>query len=121
CECTARDGEVLIKHIVGPAAKNEFGYAIQIMEADYLDELYYVNNDQSGAGVFMGVETDSSTRVTAYYILSYNPADYGYSGAAGRIRIPVADLEHVYVPRRGHQRRGIPWMSASMSALFQLG
>lgn len=121
CECTARDGEVLIKHIVGPAAKNEFGYAIQIMEADYLDELYYLNNDPSGAGIFMGVETDASTRVTAYYILSYNPADYGYSGAAGRIRIPVEDLEHVYVPKRGHQRRGVPWMVSSMSSLFQLG
>lgn len=120
-ECVARDGDVLIKHIVGPAARNEFGYAIQILEADYLDDLFSLANDPSGAGVFMGVETDASTRVTAYWMTAYNPADYGYSGAAARKRIAAEDMLHCFVPRRGGQRRGVPWMSASMSALFQLG
>lgn len=120
-ECVARDGEILIKPIIGSAAGNEFGFAIQIIEADYLDELYYETTDISGAGIFMGVEVDKGGRVTAYYVLNYNPADYGYSGSANRTRLTPDQLWHVYAPRRGHQRRGVPWMSASMLALYQLG
>jgi lambda family phage portal protein len=120
-ECVARDGEVLIRPVIGTAAGNDFGFAIQIMEADYLDDLYYQTNDSSGAGVFMGVEVDKVGRVIAYYILSYNPADYGYAGNAGRARVPAADLLHVFTPRRGQQRRGVPWMNASMLSLYQLG
>ena len=120
-ECCARDGEVLVKPIVGTAAGNKYGFAIQIIEADYLDELYYATTDISGAGIFMGVEVDKAGRTVAYYLLNYNPADYGYSGSANRTRYAVSDLFHIYAPRRGHQRRGVPWMSASMLALYQLG
>jgi lambda family phage portal protein len=120
-ECVARDGEVMVKPVVGTAAGNKFGFAIQIIEADYLDELFYETSDISGAGVFMGVEVDRTGRVVAYYLLNYNPADYGYSGSANRTRMTPDQLWHIYVPKRGHQRRGVPWMSASMLSLYQLG
>lgn len=120
-ECVARDGEFLIRPIIGAAARNKFNFAIQLIEADYLDDMFYVTNDSDGSGVFMGVEVDKNKRVSAYHLLNYNPGDYGYSGNAGRDRIPADQLIHVYLPKRGHQRRGYPWITPSMKSLYQLG
>ena len=120
-ECVARDGEFLIRPIIGAAAKNKFNFAIQLIEADYLDDMFYQGADGDGSGVYMGVEVDKSQRVAAYHLLKYNPGDYGYSGNAGRDRIPADQLIHVYLPKRGHQRRGYPWVTPSMKSLYQLG
>ena len=52
-ESLVRDGEILIKHIRN--ADNRFGYAIQFLEPDYLDEEYNVPA-KNGNRVVMGVE-----------------------------------------------------------------
>jgi HK97 family phage prohead protease len=74
--------------------------------------MFFQTYDREGAGVFMGVEVDKSHRVSAYYLLNYNPGDYGYSGSAGRERVPADQLIHVYLPEA---RAPAPWLPVAGS------
>lgn len=119
-ESVARDGEILLRPVVGRDAGNKFGFAIQVLEIDHLDELYTRDADATGS-VVMGVEVNKWGRVEAYHILQNHPGDYGYQGLGQRERVPAGDLLHIYVPHRPHQRRGYPWLAASMQSLYHVG
>tara|TARA_Y100000589_G_scaffold280014_1_gene276217 strand:+ start:302 stop:481 length:180 start_codon:yes stop_codon:yes gene_type:complete len=54
-EGLVRDGEVLVRHIRN--ADNPFGYAIQLLEPDFLDKDYNVKTE-NGNRVVMGVEVN---------------------------------------------------------------
>ena len=54
-----RDGEVLVKHVRN--ADNKFGYSLQFLEPDYLDE-EYTTTLNNGNRIVMGVELNSMNR-----------------------------------------------------------
>ena len=59
----ARDGEVLIRHL--KTDENRFGYQIQFLEADHLDDEYNSNNPSNGNRIVMGVELNSFNKPLA--------------------------------------------------------
>lgn len=119
-----RDGDCLIRKVRG--YPNEFGFALQLIESDYLDETY---NDcrtlPNGNEVRMGVEIDAVWKFpVAYWLLATHPGDWHYGTTAysqKRIRIPVEDIIHPVRFERFGQTRGVPAAVAAMLRLNMLG
>ena len=65
-ESLARDGEVLIRHV--STQDSEFGYQIEFLEADHLDETKNDNSRQNSNKVKMGVELNPNNKPVAYYL-----------------------------------------------------
>ncbi len=108
-ETVACDGEALVRMIPGFA--NPFGFAIQFLEADHLDE--NLNRDlRNGHKIRMGIEYDGWDRPVRYWLLSNHPGDYAMPGSPAGQRykpIPAAEIIHEYTIERARQGRGVPW------------
>lgn len=113
----AQDGEALVRMVRG--ANNDFGFALQIIDPDQLDET--LGGAQpiklpNGNEVRMGVEVDPIfSAPVAYHIWSQHPSEYGSTGRR-RERIPAEDLLHLYVVLRPGQTRGVPWFAPVLIA-----
>jgi len=114
----ARDGEVLVRFITGPAAGNPYGFALQFLEADHLD----INKrGKVGANeIEMGVETNGFGRPVGYHILKEHPGDFKAQGQDW-IRLDASEVIHAFVVERPGQMRGIPMLTASIKDLQMLG
>ena len=117
-----RDGEVLIRHIRN--AENPFGYSLQLLEPDFLDEEYNTTNSDNGNRIVMGVELNKFNRPEAFWCFQgpdhpYDDLSYGVN-KPGRIRVPASDMLHIYLPERSHQSRGVPMFACVMKVLHQL-
>ena len=108
----ATDGEILIRKITGPAA-GEFGFALQLIEADHLDEMY---NDvlPNGNRIKMGIEYNAFNRPVAYHIYEEHPGESQFATyqSKERMRVPAKEMIHLFVPNRPSMGRGLPWAYA---------
>lgn len=112
----ARDGEVLVKQVTDPAARH--GIRFQMLEADWLDETY--NEERSdGTRIVMGVELAPSGQPVAYHLFKRHPGDQ--AGGRERVRYTADQVKHYFLAQRPEQVRGVPWMHAAMSRLYQIG
>lgn len=119
-ETIARDGEILVR-LVEPWP-NRFGFALQVLEGDHLDEAH--NEALSDGGrIVMGVEEDKWGRPRAYHVLTQHPGASLYTDRVRRERerIPASDVVHAFLPQRPGQSRGAPWMHSSIRRLSMLG
>jgi len=125
----ARDGEVLVRHVRNAA--NDWGYAIQFLPADLLDEEL---NVAFGGGsidgyvvpreheIRMGVERDRWRRPLAYHLFTAHPNDDLQTiKLRRRERIPAGDLIHAFVAEDADEARGVPWLFSAMRRLAMLG
>ncbi len=113
-ESVAKDGEVLIRKVKG--SHNEFGFALQLIEADHLSENH--NEDlPNGNIVRMGIEINKWNRPVAYYIHERHPGEHALGSRKKDevIRIPAEEIIHAYIPERISQSRGVPWAHAAMT------
>ncbi len=118
---TSMDGEVLARLVEG--ADNSFGFALQMMEADHLDERYSVQMT-NGNMIKLAVEMTPFGKPVAYHIFRHHPGDSFHSGMYGRndrVIIPAAEMIHLYKAERISQNRGVPWIHAAMTRLNMLG
>jgi lambda family phage portal protein len=114
----ARDGEVLVKKIADPQSR--WGRRYQLLEADWLDEGY--NEDRpDGTRVIMGVELAPSGEAIAYHLHTRHPGDLAGTTRGERVRYTADQIKLHFLPTRAGQVRGVPWMHAAMSRLYQLG
>jgi lambda family phage portal protein len=115
-------GEVLIRRRYRRVTDRVPGnMQIQIIEADLIDSL----KDgplPGGNYAIQGVEFDKIGRRVAYWLFSQHPDNVNYFTRPGitSVRVPAADVIHVYDKLRT-QVRGVPWGTAAMSALRDLG
>lgn len=114
----ARDGEVFIlKH---SGYDNDFGYALQVLEADFLDEK--LNKELSdGNTITLGVEKNRFGRPVAYHFFAVHPGNRQATAAQKYIRIPADKVIHLYIPERAGQTRGVPWLHTAIIRLRMLG
>lgn len=113
CKLIARDGEVLVREL--PGFRNGFGYAVQVIPADALDETL---SGRVGPGreIRMGVEVDEWNRPVAYHLRKREQDRY-----YGRHeRVPAAQMLHLFVADDALQSRGLPWVHASTRRLGML-
>jgi lambda family phage portal protein len=119
---TARDGNFLARKVYGRAARNRFGFALQIFEIDHLD-IDRFGVERSGNEVRFGIEMDPSNRVVAYWIRARHPGDlYAATGTSSQVlRIPAEEMRHIFLPDRAEQSIGFPWIVSAITRLRQLG
>ena len=72
-ETVARDGEILVRKI--RPSDNKFGFSIQLLEADHLNENF--NREiPNGNKIKMGIEFNNLNRRVAYHIAVKHPGGY---------------------------------------------
>jgi lambda family phage portal protein len=114
---TAIDGEIFVRLYDDP--NNKYYLSMQLLESDYLD----VNFNNENARIRMGIEYDELGRRVAYWFYKNHPGDNKrYTRSIGeRVRVPAADVIHVFYQERPSQTRGVPWMHSAMTRLNHLG
>ncbi len=117
-ETIARDGEIVIRKIRG--FDNPWGFAIQILEADHLDE-NKTETLPSGRKVIMSVERDAFGKPVAYWLLKKHPGDIIFGTSKEYERIPAEDIIHPFIVERPSQGRGLPWMYTAAARLNHIG
>lgn len=116
-----RDGDILQRKVRG--YPNKFKYAIQNLEADYLDDF---RNDTrtlpNGNQVRLGVEVDHWKCPVAYWVMTEHPGDFNYGWDAGgrTIRLDASECIHPFIQERPEQSRGYPWFVSAMNRLNML-
>lgn len=105
----AQDGDAILRLL--PGFKNRFGFAVQVLDADQLDEDF---NRPAGRGtneIRMGVEVNKWGRPVAYHLWADHPTDFQAGQRKKRQRIPADQIVHDYQLRRPGQTRGYPWFA----------
>jgi lambda family phage portal protein len=103
-----QDGEFLALHVRDPQLP--YGYALQLLDADQLDET--LNQTASGTqpAIVMGVEVDAAGTPAAYHLWDRHPSLAGRT----RRRVPAAEVLHVFKRLRPSQVRGVPWFAPAL-------
>lgn len=102
------DGEFLARRVRDP--RLPYGYALQPIDADQLDETHNVSTDAQGVTITMGVETDRKGRPIAYHVFDRHPTLVGRT----RTRVPADEILHVFKRLRVGQVRGVPWFAPAL-------
>lgn len=109
-KAVARDGEALVRLVRNKDLP--YGIALQLLEADRLDENLNVVFANGGA-IRQGVEIDSTGRPVAYHIKASHPGERFQQGfTAAPERVPAAQIRHLFLPERAEQVRGHTWFHA---------
>lgn len=115
----ATDGEIFIRKIRRSMGRSPIPLALEIIEADLLDENY--NGEHKGNQIRMGVEVDQWFRPVAYWFFTQHPGDIQFGSVGNmeqrRVRIPAEEIIHLYKPERPGQTRGLPWFASAMTRL----
>lgn len=123
---TARDGDPLAKLVVDSSI-NEFGFALQLLEPDMIDdyrnEVIRVTN---GRGVMseirMGVQVDMYFRAEKYWLLKAHPGDQQWWAAQSYASEPhdASGFIHTFHRTRITQCRDVTWLCGIMRDLNML-
>lgn len=122
---TARDGDPLAKYIIDPSI-NEFGFAIQLLEPDMIDDFRNEVIRSDGRGVAseirMGVQVNHFFKAEAYWLLKAHPGDQQWWAAQGYNSEPhdASGFIHTFHRTRITQCRDVTWLCGIMRDLNML-
>lgn len=108
-----RDGEAIIRMIDG--AKNRFGFALQVIEADLLDVEMNRLKTSFDNKIELGIELDDWNAPVAYYFKQKTD-----QVKTEHLKIPASEILHIFIKEKPDQRRGIPWLHAGLRELHML-
>jgi len=117
-ESLCRDGEVLIRKV--KVNNSPFGFQLQFLEADHLDENKNDLYKPTGNKIKMGVEVDKNDKPVAYHLYKDHPYDRSYVSQNQHIRVPAEEIIHAYLPQRAEQTRGVSLVSTAMANVKML-
>lgn len=95
---------------------------LQVLEGDFLDASR-LTREYEGNKVIQGVEFDKSGRRIAYHVYADHPgalSSFSTLTKFDTVRIPAAELLHVFRMDRAGQVRGVPWLAQVMLRLKDL-
>lgn len=119
----AESGEVFIRIVRQPFGGSRVPLALEILEADLLDDGLN-GRSQQGNEIRMGVEVDDWGRPVAYHFLAYHPGDYQFSNqqisTQRHKRVSAAEVIHLYKMERPGQTRGVTWFASAIERLHHL-
>ena len=118
-----QSGEFLARKIVGGEG-GDFGFALQIFDPLALEPTY--RRDLRGGGfIRLSIEFDSRGVIVAYHLrvrpgtIISNLQTSSFGGSRF-VRIPAAEILHLFLTEEVGQKRGIPWVSTSLLRLKML-
>ena len=111
----AMDGEFLMREILG---QGTFGYQLQLIDPDLLDETWNRPPTPDMNGVYQGVEVDQYFKPVAYWMWTRHPTDPAFDRR--RVRIPASEIIHDFRAYRPGQVRGVSDFSPIMGHLKML-
>lgn len=120
-------GEVLIHYINVPKKHNGIHrpvpLAIEVIEADRIAVEYDTvrMNRDSGNQIIRGVEMDDKGRPVAYWVYPEHPQGVTFTTRQEPVRLPAANVEHLFRRERIGQSRGCSWFAPVLSVLRDLG
>lgn len=107
------DGEILIRFIRG-APHTPFGFAVQLLDPDLLDDEFNQNPVGELPAIRQGVELGAFDAPVAYHLWNRHPDS---PGNKKRERISADQILHVFLPTRVGQSRGVPWGASVMQTV----
>lgn len=113
----AGEGEVLARKLRG--FDNPFGFALQFIDNDLLDETHNVPAGPTQNEIRMGVELDAWSAPVAYHIWNRYPTEKTGLPLV-RERIPASEIYHDFISYRANQVRGISWLAPVLTTLHTL-
>ncbi len=117
-ETIARDGEIIIRKIKG--YDNSFRFALQILEADHLDEKLY-RDVPNGNKIRLGIEKNSWGKPVYYHLFQAHPGDRTSLTGYRYVSVPAAEIIHPFIKERPSQSRGVPWIHTAVIKLRMIG
>ena len=121
----AESGEVLIRLVKQPFGGSTVPLALEVLEADWLDDRMSGRTGQNGNEIRMGVEVDQWSRPVAYWFLPKHPGDYLVTGTqqaqmGNPVRVPAEEVIHLFCSQRPGQTRGITWFASSIKRMHHM-
>ena len=116
-------GEAIVRIIRAPFGGGRVPLALEVIESDRLLDQWQTARAPNGNAIRLGVEVDDWGRPTAYWFNPKHPGDYQFATftPAKFVRVPAADIIHLYVMDRWPQTRGEPWFSSTLRNLHDIG
>ncbi len=117
-------GEVFLRIVRRPFGNSKVPVALQLIEADLLDDEYAGPNTSRTSEWRMGVEVNEWGRPLNYAFFTRHPGDSNLVGRMDDNRrhtiIPASDVIHLFMPERPGQTRGVPWFAPVMDDAHQM-
>ncbi len=116
-------GEVFIRIVKKPFGRSKVPLALEILEADQLDDDYTGPSTVKNNRWRMGVELDEWFRPITYAFLTEHPGDTPFpiqDKMRRHMLLPADEVIHLYISERPGQTRGVPMMATAIQPLHHL-
>ena len=118
-------GEVFIRFVRQSFGRSKVRFALEVLEADQLDEDYNSPSRTPGNVWKLGVELDKFGRPVNYAFLTRHPGDTAFpTGNPDKrhIIVPAKDVVHLFdrTSSRPGQTRGVPWLASAMQRMHHV-
>jgi lambda family phage portal protein len=115
----AEDGEFPTRLVAQTFGESRVPLGLEVFESDRIIDQWQTAQAPNGNAIRMGVEQNEWGRPTAYWLYPYHPGDYQFRNfvASKFIRVPAAEMLHIYIVDRWPQSRGVPWLHAIIRRL----
>ncbi len=110
-------GEVF-GHLLTPDAALGVPFSIRLVDAELVDPAHTLDLG-GGAQIVGGVEFEQSGKRTGYHVSQRRPTDL-FATTLPAIRIPAADMCHLFNPLAPGQVRGVSWTAPVLLRLQEL-
>lgn len=106
----AESGECLARRVWNKDKKT-FGFEIQLLEPDFIDDTRNLEITPQGGRIMHGIEYDAKGKRVAYWLWNNHPGDTMALRSFKSERIPAEDIIHLYDVKRIGQTRGYSWLA----------
>ncbi len=118
-------GEVFIRLVRQRFGRSKVSFALEVLEADQLDEDYQHPAKTPGNVWKLGVELDKFGRPVNYAFLTRHPGDTAFpthNPDKRHIIVPAKDVVHLFdrTSARPGQTRGVPWLASAMQRMHHV-
>ena len=116
-------GEVFIRLIRKPFGRSKIPLALELIEADQLDDQYIGEKTNKTDNWRMGILRDKFNRAKKYAFFTEHPNDtpfYNYSVNKRHMIIDADEIIHLFIANRIGQTRGVSWMTNALTDMHHL-
>ena len=111
---TVLSGEAFI--VLQPAT-TALGFALRVLEPDYIDDHKTVSAD-NGNYIIQGIEFNNAGERLAYYVFPEHPGSRK-GGSRDSVRVEARHVMHVFRQDRPGQHRGVSWLAPAGKSLLE--